>query len=93
MKVLNIVGAPPNLVKIAPLLREMSKHTEITPLLVHTGQHYDERSTFPYQRFDTALATGPRMTRGRCGSLGHIRMTFAFTTPRRFDRRTRRKPQ
>src|SRR5258708_1168634 len=29
------------------------------------------------------------MTRGRCGSLFHIRMTFAFTTPRRFTRRTR----
>src|SRR5882672_12295513 len=29
-----------------------------------------------------------RMTQGRCGSLTHIRMTFAFTTPRRFSRRT-----
>src|SRR5258708_3386010 len=29
------------------------------------------------------------MTRCRCGSLFHIRMTFAFTTPRRFSRRTR----
>src|SRR5215469_8872990 len=29
------------------------------------------------------------MTRGRCGSLLHTRMTFAFTTPRRFNRRTR----
>jgi UDP-N-acetylglucosamine 2-epimerase (non-hydrolysing) len=43
MRVLNIVGARPNLVKMAPLLREMSKHTEIKSLLVHTGQHYDER--------------------------------------------------
>src|SRR3981189_3413241 len=25
------------------------------------------------------------MTRGRCGSLLHIRMTFSFTTPRRFN--------
>src|SRR5216684_1448166 len=32
------------------------------------------------------------MTRSRCGSLLHIRMTFAFTTPRRFNRRTRRIP-
>src|SRR5258708_36714321 len=32
------------------------------------------------------------MTRGRCGSLFHFRMTFAFTTPRRFGRRTRRQP-
>src|SRR6266481_7411380 len=31
------------------------------------------------------------MTQGRCGSLVHIRMTFAFTTPRRFSRRTGEK--
>src|SRR5882724_1922128 len=31
------------------------------------------------------------MTRGRCGSLTHIRTTFAFTKPRRFSRRTRRR--
>src|SRR5260370_42149842 len=30
------------------------------------------------------------MTQGRCGSLLHIRMTLSFTTPRRFNRRTRR---
>ena len=42
MKVANIVGARPNLVKIAPLLREMRRHPELQPLLVHTGQHYDE---------------------------------------------------
>ena len=41
MKVLNIVGARPNFMKIAPLMREMRKHSDITPLLVHTGQHYD----------------------------------------------------
>ncbi len=43
MKIANVVGARPNLVKIAPLLREMRKHAEIQPLLIHTGQHYDER--------------------------------------------------
>src|ERR1700686_1231695 len=32
-----------------------------------------------------------RMTQGRCRSLLHIRMTLSFTTPRRFNRRTRRK--
>ena len=43
MKVANVVGARPNLVKIAPLVREMRKHPEIQPLLIHTGQHYDEK--------------------------------------------------
>ena len=42
IKILNIVGARPNLPKIAPPLREMRQHPEITPILVHTGQHYDE---------------------------------------------------
>ena len=42
LKILNIVGARPNLPKIAPLLREMREHPEITAVLVHTGQHYDE---------------------------------------------------
>jgi UDP-N-acetylglucosamine 2-epimerase (non-hydrolysing) len=43
MKILNVVGARPNFVKIAPLIREMQKHPEIQPLLLHTGQHYDEQ--------------------------------------------------
>lgn len=43
LKVFNIVGARPNLVKIAPLMREMRKHPSIQPVLVHTGQHYDEK--------------------------------------------------
>lgn len=42
LKILNIVGARPNLPKIAPLMREMRQHPEITAILVHTGQHYDE---------------------------------------------------
>lgn len=41
MKILNVVGARPNFVKIAPLIREMYKSPGIHPLLVHTGQHYD----------------------------------------------------
>lgn len=43
LKILNIVGARPNLPKIAPLMREMQRHSEIEPILVHTGQHYDEK--------------------------------------------------
>ncbi len=43
LRILNIVGARPNLVKIAPLMREMKRHAEIEPVLVHTGQHYDEK--------------------------------------------------
>jgi UDP-N-acetylglucosamine 2-epimerase (non-hydrolysing) len=43
MRILNVVGARPNFVKIAPLMAEYRKHPGIEPLLVHTGQHYDQR--------------------------------------------------
>lgn len=41
MKIVNIAGARPNFMKIAPLLREMRKYLDLSPLLIHTGQHYD----------------------------------------------------
>ncbi len=41
MKVLSVVGARPNFMKIAPLIREMRKHADMQSCLVHTGQHYD----------------------------------------------------
>lgn len=31
-----------HLVKIAPLMREISRHTTVLPILVHTGQDYDD---------------------------------------------------
>ena len=42
MRIVSVVGARPNFVKIGPLIREMRQHAVITPVLVHTGQHYDE---------------------------------------------------
>ncbi len=43
-RILNIVGARPNFMKIAPIHREMQKSDyDIEPILIHTGQHYDER--------------------------------------------------
>jgi UDP-N-acetylglucosamine 2-epimerase (non-hydrolysing) len=43
MKVLNIVGARPNFMKIAPLMEEYKHYSNVEPVLVHTGQHYDEK--------------------------------------------------
>lgn len=41
-KVINIVGARPNFMKIAPIMEAMQKSKKIEPFLVHTGQHYDQ---------------------------------------------------
>jgi UDP-N-acetylglucosamine 2-epimerase (non-hydrolysing) len=37
-----VVGARPNFMKAAPLIRELRKRPRIRPILIHTGQHYDE---------------------------------------------------
>lgn len=43
LKVLSVVGARPNFMKIAPILDEMGRRSNrFLPILIHTGQHYDE---------------------------------------------------
>ncbi len=42
-RIINICGARPNFMKIAPLMRAYRRHGNVQPLLVHTGQHYDEK--------------------------------------------------
>lgn len=41
-KLLLVAGARPNYVKVAPLLDALREVTGVAPLLVDTGQHYDE---------------------------------------------------
>jgi UDP-N-acetylglucosamine 2-epimerase (non-hydrolysing) len=42
IRILNVVGARPNFMKMAPLLHELSKCPGFISYLVHTGQHYDD---------------------------------------------------
>lgn len=43
-RIMNVVGARPNFMKIAPIHRAMkATGGDVEPILVHTGQHYDER--------------------------------------------------
>ncbi len=41
--ILCIVGARPNFIKMAPILRAMKQHPQLKLLLLHTGQHYDDK--------------------------------------------------
>ena len=44
MKIVNVVGARPNFMKMAPIIEAMNRYPDrIRHLLVHTGQHYDEK--------------------------------------------------
>lgn len=47
MKIISVVGARPNFMKIAPFIKAIAEHNrlggeQIDHLLVHTGQHYDD---------------------------------------------------
>jgi len=41
VKILLIVGARPNFMKMAPLYFALAETSDLTPVIVHTGQHYD----------------------------------------------------
>jgi len=42
MKILCVVGARPNFMKIGPVLDAFREYPDMESMLVHTGQHYDE---------------------------------------------------
>lgn len=41
MKIVSVVGARPNFMKVAPFCRALKKCKGVKHILVHTGQHYD----------------------------------------------------
>lgn len=43
-KIISVVGARPNFMKLAPIELELARHKSLfTHLIVHTGQHYDHK--------------------------------------------------
>ena len=51
LKVINVVGARPNFMKVAPIVEAMRRRErEFAPVVLHTGQHYDERMSDAFFR-------------------------------------------
>ncbi len=76
MKIISVVGARPNFMKIAPFIRAVEAYNKtnaagIEHLLVHTGQHYDDKMssafskpwTFRMQISTWTLGPGPMPSR------------------------------
>jgi UDP-N-acetylglucosamine 2-epimerase (non-hydrolysing) len=62
MKILSIVGARPNFMKIAPIVDALKQHESVEHFLVHTGQHYDEKMSKLF--FDELGIPEPNMNLG-----------------------------
>lgn len=72
MRLACIVGARPNFMKIAPILRAMKGHPRMKPVLIHTGQHYDKNLSDVF--FEELGIDRPDISLG-VGSGTHARQT------------------
>jgi UDP-N-acetylglucosamine 2-epimerase (non-hydrolysing) len=71
MTIVSVVGARPNFMKMAPLCAEFARRG-LNNLLVHTGQHYDEKMSRVF--FDELELPRPDVDLG-VGSGSHARQT------------------
>lgn len=71
MMICNVVGARPNFMKMAPIIEELNRRS-FRQLLVHTGQHYDEKMSQVF--FDELSMPRPDLYLG-VGSDTHARQT------------------
>ncbi len=73
LKVVHVVGARPNFMKVAPVVRVMAEYPRVfEQRLVHTGQHYDERMSQVF--FDDLGMPQPNVDLG-VGSGTHAEQT------------------
>jgi UDP-N-acetylglucosamine 2-epimerase (non-hydrolysing) len=78
LKILNIVGARPNFMKVAPIYAEMKRRPDdFLPLIVHTGQHYDASMSESF--FDDLGMPKPDVYLG-VGSASHAVQTAKIMT-------------
>ena len=67
-----VVGVRPNLVKVAPPIRELRNEAQLKFRLVHTGQHYDNKMSDAF--FDT-LEIPHEHVNLEVGSASHAKQT------------------
>jgi UDP-N-acetylglucosamine 2-epimerase (non-hydrolysing) len=73
LKILSVVGARPNFIKIAPVIDELRRRAgRIHSILVHTGQHYDESMSDSF--FDDLRIPRPDINL-EVGSASHAEQT------------------
>lgn len=71
-ELLCVVGARPNFMKMAPILEALRAYPALRPLLIHTGQHYDEAMS---RVFFTELGLPTPDRNLEIGSGAHARQT------------------
>lgn len=72
MHILHVVGARPNLMKVAPVLGALKHYSKIKQTLIHTGQHYDTNMSDVF--FQQLEIPAPDVSLG-VGSGSHARQT------------------
>jgi len=77
MHILHVVGARPNLMKVAPVLSALKQYSKIKQTLIHTGQHYDTNMSDIF--FQQLEIPAPDVNLG-VGSGSHARQTADIMT-------------
>ena len=78
LRILHVVGARPNYMKMGPILLEMAKHPDLfEQRLVHTGQHYDSNMSSVF--FDELSLPRPDVNL-QVGSASHAVQTAQVMT-------------
>src|SRR5438445_1663623 len=74
MRIVSVVGARPNFMKLAPVDRELARRADVEHVIVHTGEHYDPEMSDAF--FDELWIPAPDHHLG-VGSRSHAAQTAA----------------
>jgi UDP-N-acetylglucosamine 2-epimerase (non-hydrolysing) len=74
-RILSVVGARPNFMKVAPVHRALARYADVESRILHTGQHYDRVMSDVF--FEDLALPEPDIYLG-CGSGTHAEQTAAI---------------